>query len=164
MIFKVIINFLATAEFKLEGLTQGTVDGVKGKSLTLNWRISDIPVGHTILLASLYFDVQVPTASAIIGNWDSSSLEPSVTVTGKELFDTRILVSYDKVSGIYNVTLTDLQYNDTGPFLLEVIVGNGSIQDGQSKRSIITISNIKGGHGFRFICLWSEVFDENRKC
>ena len=113
--------FLATAKMKLEPVIVA-VEGVKGESLTLEWSMTGILDGESIIIALLYFNVLKPEKQAIICNWITTSQAPLVTATGKSIFGNRILVSY--VSKRYKVRLNNLQYNDTGPYLLQVATGN----------------------------------------
>ena len=98
------------------------VEGVKGESLTLEWSMTGILDGESIIIALLYFNVSKPDQLSIICNWITPPQAPFVTATGKSIFGNRILVSY--VSKRYKVTLNNLQYNDTGPYLLQVATAN----------------------------------------
>ena len=142
MIFNVIINFLATAQFEIEAVNQESVEGVKGGSLTLMWMFKYIPDGFEVLLANLHFGVTRPTSQAKICTWDATKQTPSVTTTGKDIFDNRTSVSYKSTN--YSFTITNLQYKDAGPYLMEVTVGQGSIIGSQTNRSTITITKVKG--------------------
>ena len=133
---------------KLEPVTVA-VEGVKGKSLTLEWSVSGILKGESIINALLSFNVTKAHNQAIICIWSAASQTPLVTITGKSIFGNRILVSY--ASNIYNVTLNNLQYNDTGRYLLQVAAGTLFL-------STITVSDstiqtqVKGGQKY-FISL-----------
>ena len=112
--------FLATAKMKLEPVMVA-VEGVKGESLTLEWSVSGMLEGESIINAILSFNVTKAHNQAIICIWSVARQTPLVTTTGKSIFGNRILVSY--ASNIYKVTLNNLQYNDTGRYLLQVAAG-----------------------------------------
>ena len=97
------------------------VEGVKGKSLTLEWSVCGMLEGESIINALLSFNVTKAHNQAIICIWSAARQTPLVTTTGKSIFGNRILVSY--ASNIYKVTLNNLQYNDTGRYLLQVAAG-----------------------------------------
>ena len=118
------------------------VEGVKGKSLTLEWSVSGILEGESIINALLSFNVTMSHNQAIICIWSATSQTPLVTTTGKSIFGNRILVSY--VSNVYKVTLNNLQYNDTGPYLLEVVAGKLALSTITVSESIIK-TQVKGG-------------------
>ena len=125
-------------------MNKENVEGLKGGSLTLRWIFNGIPEAFEIFEANLYFNVTKASSQAVICNWDTSSHVPFVTITGKNIFGNRISVSYRQLN--YSLTLTNLQYNDAGPYLLEVGVSPGSITEIQVSHSIIKISKIKGKH------------------
>lgn len=129
------IIFLGTLQFEIEVINQTKVEGVVGRSLTLKWKLNNISENYEILSANLFFNV---TRICI---WNSAQQIPLVTGRGAMKFGRRILVSYK--SNIYNFTLTNLQHNDAGPYLLTVVVspGGGTIQ---ASSSTILISKIHG--------------------
>ena len=154
------INFSATHQFEVEVIKHKNVEGLQGETLKLNWRFNQIPVNYDVLIANLHFNVTTPDRRAVICNWNSASQTPSVTSRGKTIFGTRILVSYK--TNIYNFTLTNLQYNDAGPYFLEVAVGLGSIVGSQSHRSTIMVSKIEGTYEFIiFCCFFSPKPDDD---
>ena len=88
------------------------------------------------------------------------SLFPFVTTTGRNLFGERILVSYK--SSTYNFTITNLQFNDTGPYFLLVAVSTTGSNNITIKSSTIKICNIRGKFYFLslFVFPLSVYFDE----
>ena len=120
---------------------------MKSKALSLEWKLAWIPGVHQIINVILYFNVKVPTEEVLICNWFPHFwLFPIVTTTTRNLFSNSILVSYK--SDTYNFTVTNLQYNDTGPYLLQVPVLKLGSRDIAIESSTITISKIKGEHYF----------------
>ena len=114
---------------------------MKGDTLTLQWKLIDIPRGHMITNAILYFNVTLPITTEIICNWDSGSQTPSVVKSGRNLFGARISVSFN--SNIYKLTLTNSEYSDAGSYLLQVAVGPGGLTGNVIKSSTI-IAEILG--------------------
>lgn len=130
------IIYLATPQFKIEVVNQTKVEGVVGKSLTLKWKLNNISENYEILSANLFFNL---TRICI---WNSAQQIPLVTGRGAMKFGRRILVSYK--SNIYNFTLTNLQHNDVGLYLLTIAVSPGSSAI-EASSSTILISKIHGG-------------------
>lgn len=128
MNFDLLILFSATTQFKLQPVNKNNVEGIKGKTLSLEWKFSGLQENHVIVNSALYFNVTKPAVKALICNsWLNSitqviPLFPFVTTRGRNLFGDRISVSYK--SNTYNFTLTNLQYNNTGPYFLQVAVGS----------------------------------------
>lgn len=149
MNFDLLILFSATTQFKLQPVNKNNVEGIKGKTLSLEWKFSGLQENHVIVNSALYFNVTKPALEALICNsWLNSitqviPLFPFVTTRSRNLFGDRISVSYK--SNTYNFTLTNLQYNNTGPYFLQVAVGSTNGSRGITvKNSTIRICNIKG--------------------
>ena len=116
--------------------------------MNLEWDIINIPSGKSIVVASLYIN-ETNTASLdvknIISEWLFGTQKPFVT-RGENLFQGRFFVSYK--SNTYTMTLKNLQYNDTGSFLLRVAIGKDPFNQSENNNAVITISQIIGGYGF----------------
>ena len=124
---------------------------MRGDTLTLEWTFIDIPMGHLITNAILHFNVTSPITTELICNWDSGSQTPSVAKRGRELFGARISVSFN--SNIYKLTLTNFEYNDTGPYFLQAAVGPGGLTGNVIKSSII-IAKILGKYEILISCFF----------
>ena len=146
-IIKLIINFLATAQFEVVPKKQN-VQGVRNGSLNLEWDMINIPAGESIVAANLYIN-ETNDASLdpqnVISTWDFVNKKPMPT-KGKDLFPGRFSVSYKPDT--YTMTLKNLQYNDTGSFLLNVAVGITLTATSANDNAVITISQINGEYGF----------------
>ena len=118
------------------------VEGQKGETQSLEWNLSGIPEDESISSALLHFNVTKPENLAIICNWDPGSQIPQKTNTGKMIFGNRFKVSY--LSNIYKFTLNNLQYNDTGPYLLQVAVGKSALSPNPVIRDSIITFRVKG--------------------
>ena len=117
------------------------VKGERDTTLNLRWEINGIPDGADIIQALVYFNesnINKPNRQNIICEWVFGDQQPTVT-RGRNLFHDRISASYEL--NIYKLTLTKLQYNDTGLFLLVVSIPSGS------DNATIIISEINGGYG-----------------
>ena len=120
--------------------------------MDLEWDIVNI-TGQTIKSALLFFnETNADSADSknIISEWSSVTKQPVVT-RGENLFPGRFFVSYKP--NTYTMTLKNLQYNDTGSFLLSVAVARNLALAGEISSAIITISQIIGEYGF-FIYLF----------
>ena len=127
------------------------MEGVLNGSLDLEWMFTDIPTNQRVLRAFLYFNETnfgVPNDKNIICTWDLTQQQPIVT-KGEVLFPGRIFATYEL--DVYKLTLTNLQYNDTGSFYLRVAVGADPIALSAADIAIIRISKINGEYGFLFI-------------
>ena len=127
------------------------MEGVLNGSLDLEWMFTDIPTNQRVLRALLYFNetnFDIPNDQNIICTWDLAQQKPIVT-KGEVLFPGRIFATYEP--DVYKLTLTNLQYNDTGSFYLRVAVGTDPIAPSATDRAIIRISKINGEYGFLFI-------------
>ena len=121
--------------------------------MDLEWDIINIPAGQKIINAFLFVN-ETNAASVdsknIISEWNFGVQKPVVT-RGENLFPGRFFVSYKP--NTYTMTLKNLQYNDTGSFLLSVTVTINPAVAGESDDAVITISQITGEYGF-FIYLF----------
>ena len=118
-------------------------------SLDLEWNTINIPAGQRIVTAFLYInEMNADSASDknLISQWDVATDKPVVVTRGKDLFPGRVFVSYKP--NTYVMTLKNLQYNDTGSFLLAVAVGTSGAAIKENGNAVITISRITGEHGF----------------
>lgn len=127
-------------------MNQENDKGVRGESLTLKWIFKNIPERYIIYSSNLYFNVTNASVDAAICDWKRREQIPLVSAIGQNIFGTRISVSY--AAYIYNFTITNLQYKDAGPYLLEAGISPGGIQDIQSSTSAIIISKVIGECGF----------------
>ena len=116
----------------------------------------NIPAGEIIIIASLYIN-ETNTASLdsqnIISDWSLSTQKPLVVIRGENIFPGRFFVSYKP--NTYTMTLKNLQYNDTGSFLLLVTVGIMAVAPSANDNAVITISQVNGEYGFfclSFLC------------
>ena len=124
--------------------------------MDLEWDIINIPAGQKIMNAFLFIN-ETNAASIdsqnLISEWNFGMQKPVVT-RGENLFPGRFFVSYKP--NTYTMTLKNLQYNDTGSFLLSVSVGINPAVIGESGNAVITISQINGQYGF-FIYLFCAI-------
>ena len=122
---------------------------MKSGSLNLEWDMVNSPAGQSITVASLYVN-ETNIASLdnqnIISEWSFSEKKPVVNTRGKNLFPGRFFVSYKQ--NTYAVTLKNLQYNDTGSFLLRVAIRINQFTPSENDYAVITISQIKGEYGY----------------
>ena len=136
-----------TADFQVVPKKQN-VQGVRNGSLNLEWDMINIPAGQGIVVAILYIN-ETNNASLdnqnTISGWCFKTQKPLVA-RGKDLFPGRFFVSYK--SNTYTMTLKNLQYNDTGPFLLRVAIGIDQFKQIENDYAVITISQITGEYGF----------------
>ena len=143
-----LLTFLANAQFEVKAVNQENVEGVRGGSLTLKWIFSGIPKNYEVSISNLYFNVTKVTPQARICIWNSVAQTPSVSQIGKNIFGDRINASY--ANDTYNFTITDLQYKDAGPYLLQAGVSpEGDVSFLQTNSSTIIISQIAGEYEFR---------------
>ena len=124
--------------------------------MDLEWEIINIPDGQKISTAFLFIN-EINAASVdsqnIVSEWDVGTQKPVVT-RGENLFPGRFFVSYKPNTN--TMTLKNLQYNDTGSFLLSVSTGINPAVIGESDNAVITISQINGEHGL-FIYLFCAI-------
>ena len=117
------------------------VERVKGNTLDLEWQFNGIPENHAIVNALLYFNVTSPDTKAVISTWVADAKSPVVSRTGRNLFGSRISVSY--TSDIYKLRIIQSQYNDTGLYFLQAEVGPVGLGNNVVKSSIIS-AKVKG--------------------
>ena len=116
--------------------------------MNLEWDMINIPAGQSIIIASLYINETNITSvdnQNIICEWAFATQKPLVT-RGETLFPGRFFVSYE--ANTYTMTLKNLQYSDTGSFLLVVAIGINQFTQIENENAVITISQIKGEYGF----------------
>lgn len=125
--------------------------------MDLEWDIINIPAGQKVLTAFLFIN-ETNAASIdsqnIISEWNVGTQKPVVT-RGENLFPGRFFVSYKP--NTYTVTLKNLQYNDTGSFLLSVAVAISPAVTGKSDNALITNSQIIGEYGFFIYLLYASM-------
>ena len=120
------------------------MNGVRNRSLSLEWEFNNIPSGQQVQNALLYFNetnLDAPDKRNIICTWDIADQKPSVT-RGEVLFPGRVFATYEP--NVYKLMLTNLQYSDTGSFYLNVAIGEGTFTPSAIDGAVIRISKITG--------------------
>ena len=140
------LTFLASGQLEVVP-KNASVEGVKNGILNFQWKLNNVPVGHRLISAVLFFnetDPNNPNPDNALFSWDTFA-EKTRRNTRNDLFLGRISVSYEPY--IYKLTLTNLQYNDTGSFFLDVGVGQ-STRATSFASGLMTIFQVKGVYGF----------------
>ena len=119
--------------------------------MNLEWDIVNISAGKSIVFATLYINetnIASLDSQNIISEW-SFSMQKTLVNIGENLFPGRFFVSYKP--NTYTMMLKNLQYSDTGSFLLRVAIGINQFTLSENDYAVITISQINGEYGFCII-------------
>ena len=144
--------FLVTAEFQVVPKKQN-IQGLRNGNLNLEWDMVNIPAGQSIVFATLYINetnIASLDSQNIISEW-SFSMQKTLVNIGENLFPGRIFISYKP--NTYTMTLKNLQYSDTGSYLLRVAIGISQFTLSENDYAVITISQINGKYGFFIFCV-----------
>ena len=110
--------------------------GIRGGTLALEWKIQNLQSGNLILAAILYIN----NSSSIKSKLYEGVSEPQPTEAAKILFGARI--SAKLIDNVYQVTIANLQYNDTVSLVLRVVVLGNSIHVATSVIQVLRITGI----------------------
>ena len=105
--------------------------------MNLEWELTNIEPGYKISIATLSFNTTYE-----ISRFDPIKFVPVLLSDATQLFHNRIMIKLAET--IYKVTLTKLQFNDTGIFGLVVQVKKNDFIIPKIRNANITISTITG--------------------
>ena len=138
-------SILADAQFKLVPDNEEVL-GYRGESLSLKWEFTNLPTGYIKTLVVLYFN-GTPQSGNSISDFVPGSSIVGLSAKGQRLFSNRMSTALEKNN--LNVIITDLRYNDSGPYwLLARVTSSFTSATINVSKSVITVLPITGESGF----------------